>query len=430
MEYTFNTIREVEQFLDAVPKFSQSAGSAANFDLQRMERFCAETGNPQLDFPSVHIAGTNGKGTVCQMLASVYETAGFKTALYTSPHLINVRERFRINGKKMDPHELLVFFRSYREKIIRHELTYFEITTAIAFWYFSKEKADIAIVETGLGGRLDATNIINPLASVITSVGMDHTDILGDSIEQIAAEKAGIIKPGKPLITGKLPDSVKSVIIDTVGKHNSGIFTAEDSNPSFADGIITIHAFGEWLRINATGRKKIDAVNVATVHTTIRVLQEQLPVSQTDFIKGIEETDLHYPNHAHFEKLHKDKEWYFDGAHNVQAIEILAEELKHRAPETEWLVVLSFMKDKLNHDFKEIWEKFPNIRLHEMDGGRAATIEEMNLYIPHASPVSDEEILQSIEAGQFETELVIFSGSFYFYEKVRRWMGTIAIDYD
>jgi len=161
-------LADIEQKLSTIPMFSKKGAGAANFDLSGMRRFCNLMGNPQNNFPSVHVAGTNGKGTTCRMLASIYHEAGYRVGLYTSPHLSDVRERFLVDGNMIDPSELNVFLDAYWRIIKEQKFTYFEITTAIAFWYFSRSNVDIAIIETGLGGRLDATNVIHPYASVIT----------------------------------------------------------------------------------------------------------------------------------------------------------------------------------------------------------------------------------------------------------------------
>ncbi|MEX0647779.1 MAG: Mur ligase family protein [Balneolaceae bacterium] len=430
MKSVFHTIGEAEHFMDSIPKFSQAGSRAANFNLDRITKFCAEIGNPQNHFPSVHVAGTNGKGTVCQMLASVYQTAGYKTALYTSPHLVNVRERFKINGNDIEESSVLDFFRLFGKLVQQYELTYFELTTAIAFWYFSEEEADIAVIETGLGGRLDATNILKPLASVITSVGLDHTDLLGDTIEKVAAEKAGIIKSGTPVITGRLPEQGKNTITGAAGVSGSEVYSADHYNPVYADGRFILTNGEEEINMNAYGRKKIDALNSAVVFSVIEVLQKKFPVTVNHFMKGIENTDVYYPHHGHFEKLLPEKEWFFDGAHNIEAMNVLSEELAYRAPEQEWKVVLSFMKDKLNSGLTAIWDKYPDVRLYEMEGDRAASYHEMKQFFPKATQIDDDEILKWKDSDQLKSELVIFSGSFYFYEKVRRWMGTIATDYD
>ncbi|MCI0531096.1 MAG: bifunctional folylpolyglutamate synthase/dihydrofolate synthase, partial [candidate division Zixibacteria bacterium] len=176
--------------------------------LVNVESFLNYVGNPQHSFPSIHIAGTNGKGSVCAMLESVLNHSGYKTGLYTSPHLVSFRERVRISGREMETDFITEFVNRHRDRIARQQLTFFEATTALAFLYFQQKKVDIAVIETGLGGRLDATNTILPEAAGITGIGMEHTDILGKTLRKIAFEKAGIIKPGKPTVVGKVSRQV------------------------------------------------------------------------------------------------------------------------------------------------------------------------------------------------------------------------------
>ncbi|MFO7848119.1 MAG: Mur ligase family protein, partial [Balneolaceae bacterium] len=202
----YRNYKDVLHKLESIPMFGRQGKSAANFSLEPIRNFCEKLGNPQNKFRSVHVAGTNGKGTTCRMLASVYQEAGYRTGLYTSPHLADYRERFTVNSKWIPKQYLLRFFQEHSGLIESHKLTYFELSTAVAYWYFSEMETDVAILETGLGGRLDATNIVKPMVTVITSVGLDHTDLLGDTVEMIAAEKAGIIKPNTPVVAGQVPE--------------------------------------------------------------------------------------------------------------------------------------------------------------------------------------------------------------------------------
>jgi dihydrofolate synthase / folylpolyglutamate synthase len=426
METSFKTIGEIEAFLEQVPKFGSAGIAAANFNLDRMKRFCRLMGNPEKQFSSIHVAGTNGKGTVCQMLASVYQTAGYKTGLYTSPHLLHVRERFRTDGEVMNDESLLKFFSIYGDDVVRERLTFFELTTAMAFWHFAETDCEIAIIETGLGGRLDATNVITPLCSVITSIGMDHADILGDSIEKIAAEKAGIIKPKVPVITGNLPGVANVVIESRARELDCLLYKASELTPEFsADGIRLTTGSGPLI-INAEGRKRIDSVNAATVFQAVRAISEIFHVSDRHIVEGIEKADSRFPHHAHFEKLMPGRWWYFDGAHNIEATEVLIDELLAMAPPENWTVVLSYMKDKLTPELVGLWHKFPNILLYSQETKRAATVADMQEYLPSAREFSPERWVENRDSDQLKSELVIFSGSFYFYEKVRRWTGTKA----
>ena len=184
--------------------FIQRSGvSAYKSDIGNIVKASAILGNPHLNFKSVHIAGTNGKGSTAHMITSVLMEAGYKCNLYTSPHLKDFRERIKINGIIISQKTVVDFIEKYKTKFEENQLSFFEMTVGLAFDYFSEEKVDIAIIECGLGGRLDSTNIIQPLVSIITNIGIDHTALLGNTIEEIAKEKAGIIKQETPIIIGR-----------------------------------------------------------------------------------------------------------------------------------------------------------------------------------------------------------------------------------
>jgi len=192
-----------------LPMFSRIGAAAYKEDLDNTIKLCEFLGNPHTTFKSVHIAGTNGKGSVSHMLAAIFQTAGYKTGLYTSPHLKDFRERIKIDGEMISEDFVVEFTEKMKMLITEIEPSFFEITVAMAFDYFAIQQVDIAIVETGLGGRLDSTNIITPELSVITNIGMDHMNLLGDTLEKIAAEKAGIIKKGIPVVVGEvLPETL------------------------------------------------------------------------------------------------------------------------------------------------------------------------------------------------------------------------------
>jgi dihydrofolate synthase/folylpolyglutamate synthase len=420
---SITNLKEIEAFLDSIPIYSKSGKNAANFDLSRMKEFCQRLGNPQNDFKSIHVAGTNGKGTVCRMLASVYQEAGYNVGLYTSPHLLDFRERFQINAKFAESDLFIDFFHRFSEYIREKKFTYFEITTAIAFWIFSQQKIDLAILEVGLGGRLDATNAVDPLISVITSIGLDHTDLLGDSIEKIASEKAGIIKKNKPVVIGKLNPKAKSTIQKIAKIRSAKFISINQVGIINQNQKIILQNDGDSILIDAQNWKEVDTWNMAIVYKVLRVLKDQYPVGHDIFKKGIENVQLRFPRRAVFEKLSSDYNWYFDGAHNIQSVESLTSHLISIAPARKWTVVLSFMRDKLSSEIAELWSKFDHLYLYEMEGARAATFDEMKIFFPTAKAI---EFPDKIISNQFKSELVIFSGSFYFYSVVSNWMGAIA----
>ncbi len=420
----FENIKDLKNYLDSVPKFSHVGQAAANFSLHRMEKICSKMGDPQHNFKSIHVAGTNGKGTICRMLASVYQEAGYKTALYTSPHLITVEERFRINGCKINSEAMVQFFQVYGEFIHKEKATFFEITTALAFWYFSQLNVDIAIIETGLGGRLDATNVIDPVASVITSIGLDHTEILGNDLRSIAAEKGGIIKKNRPVFVGKLKPEAKEVLKRISYKLNAPFHDFRRDEPVFKPGKIIISNDDNQVIIKGDYFKKIDAQNVSLVYNIVTNLQHKLNVNRSQIVSGLETFVQKYPESAVFEKIHPLKRWYFDGAHNPDAVRELTRHLLFLNTPESWNIVLSFASDKLNGQIAALWNKFPNIYLYQMKTDRAATMAQMRRYFPDSQEFLPEMIT---DVNHFKSELVIFSGSFYFYHTVREWMGTMTV---
>ncbi|MGZ5135352.1 MAG: bifunctional folylpolyglutamate synthase/dihydrofolate synthase, partial [Flavitalea sp.] len=193
----------IEYLFTRLPMFSRIGANAIKKDITNTVLLCESLNNPQEKFKSVHIAGTNGKGSVSHMLAAILQTAGYKTGLYTSPHLKDFHERIKINGEMIEKDFVVEFVKTMQSDIEEMNPSFFEISVAMAFDYFAKGKVDIAVVEVGLGGRLDSTNIITPEVSVITNISWDHMNILGDTIEKIAFEKAGIIKENIPVVIGE-----------------------------------------------------------------------------------------------------------------------------------------------------------------------------------------------------------------------------------
>ncbi|MEY3348855.1 MAG: hypothetical protein RLY46_894, partial [Bacteroidota bacterium] len=208
--------------------FSRTGPAAIKPSLDNTIALCAHLGNPHTKFKSIHVAGTNGKGSVSHMLASIFQEHGFKTGLYTSPHLKDFRERIKIDGKMIEKDFVVDFTTSIMDFIEEKEPSFFEATVGMAFQYFSENNVDIAIIETGLGGRLDSTNVIDPLISVITNIGYDHMSILGNTLEAIAYEKAGIIKKNKPIVIGKSNSATAQVFNEKATSCFSKIIFTEE----------------------------------------------------------------------------------------------------------------------------------------------------------------------------------------------------------
>jgi dihydrofolate synthase/folylpolyglutamate synthase len=211
-----------------LPMFSRMGSAAYKKDLHNIRVLCEYLGNPHYSFKTIHIAGTNGKGSVSHMLAAIFQTAGYKTGLYTSPHLYDFRERIRLDGQPV-PQEFVVDFVEYMRPVIEEiEPSFFEITVAMAFRYYAEQEVDMAIIEVGLGGRLDSTNIITPELSVITNIGWDHMNLLGNSLEEIAGEKAGIIKHNVPVVIGETRPETKPVFQRMIAEQQAPVTWAEE----------------------------------------------------------------------------------------------------------------------------------------------------------------------------------------------------------
>jgi dihydrofolate synthase / folylpolyglutamate synthase len=222
------TYKQTLDFLfSKLPVYHRIGAAAYKADLNNTIALCNLLGNPQNQFTTIHIAGTNGKGSVSHMLASILQEKGLKTGLYTSPHLKDFRERIRVNGKMIPKGRVTGFVRKYRSDIDRIQPSFFEMTVAMAFDHFHREGIDIAVIETGLGGRLDSTNIINPLLSVITNISYDHMQFLGNTLERIAIEKAGIIKPEIPVVVGETQEEVRQVFLNKSKESGSEILFAD-----------------------------------------------------------------------------------------------------------------------------------------------------------------------------------------------------------
>lgn len=267
-----------------LPMFSRVGSSALKKDLTNTIELCKRIGNPQNTFKTIHVGGTNGKGSVSHMLAAILQQAGYKTGLYTSPHLKDFRERIRVNGEMIPEEKVIAFTEEQKKNIEEIEPSFFELTVAMAFQHFAREKVDIAIIEVGLGGRLDSTNIITPLLSVITNIGYDHVSILGNTLPLIASEKAGIIKPGVPVVIGEKQDAVSEVFLGKASENNSPIvFASEEWNASSnaihdseALNISVLPVDGSpplSLKLDLTGTYQLK--NIKTVLSAVKELQKQ-----------------------------------------------------------------------------------------------------------------------------------------------------------
>ena len=312
-----------------LPVYQFIGASAYKPDLSNTTQLLQLLDNPHHTFKSVHVAGTNGKGSVSHMLASVFQEAGYKTGLFTSPHLRDFRERIRINGEMIPEENVTQFIDTYKDKFLQMELSFFEMTVGMAFDYFAKENIDIAIVEVGMGGRLDSTNLITPELSVITNLDFDHMKFLGDTRAKIAHEKAGIIKPGIPVVIGETHPETEQVFIDKAKECNSPIYFAdqifdcdkihiESNTEQQFDVWKNSELYLEALEIPLMGNYQ--QKNLATVMCAIDLLRGKFNLSEDDIRDGIAKVIINTHLMGRWQILCKDPLAIADTGHNVAGI--------------------------------------------------------------------------------------------------------------
>ncbi len=329
-----NYQQTIDYLYAQLPVFTRVGISAYKADLNNTIELCNRLDNPQHKFKTIHIAGTNGKGSTSHMLAAVLQVAGYKTGLYTSPHLKDFRERIRVNGQMISQQTVIDFVAKHQPDFEDIQPSFFEMTVGLAFDIFAKEKVDIAVIETGLGGRLDSTNIITPLLSIITNIGWDHMNILGDTLQLIAAEKAGIIKPNVPVIIGEKQDEVADIFIRKAEQENAVISFASDlfnskvksqKSKGWNDLLeveitenspLTTH----HLQLDLTGSYQLK--NIKTVFATINELRTQGFIITDDHIKtALRQVKTLTGLHGRWEVLSTNPLTICDTGHNPDGIQ-------------------------------------------------------------------------------------------------------------
>ena len=326
---------ECIQYLYAqLPQFQVIGAGAYKPGLQNVEALDAWCGHPHEAFPCVHVAGTNGKGSVSNLLASVLQEAGYKVGLFTSPHLKDFRERIRVNGQMISQEDVCRFTESYIEAKLEVQPSFFELTTMMAFQYFAQQQVDIAIIEVGLGGRLDSTNIIRPILSVITSISFDHVALLGDTLPQIAKEKAGIIKPGVPVVVAENPEEVLEVVRAQARERKSPICENLEDN-----------RFKKLQGIDCALKGYYTAENARTVLMALDILAETFFINEDiirrAFVNVLKNTGLR----GRWEMLQEKPLCICDTGHNEAGIRYIVKQLLD-TPHRRLPMVIGVVSDK------------------------------------------------------------------------------------
>ncbi|WP_288845166.1 folylpolyglutamate synthase/dihydrofolate synthase family protein [uncultured Alistipes sp.] len=350
-----NYTQTLEFLFQALPAYETKGATAYKPGLERIAAFCRHMGNPQRNFFTVHVAGTNGKGSVSHIIASVLQQAGYRTGLFTSPHLADFRERIRVDGEMIPKQKVVNFVDKHHDKMVELGLSFFEMTAAMAFDFFAQSDVEVAVIETGLGGRLDATNIIVPIVSVITNVGLEHTDLLGDTLPKIAAEKAGIIKKSITVVIGESDVRYNPAIEQAATANKSKVVYAEEV---FACEEQHPKENGQQFRLrrardNRPYEIELDLAgdyqrrNIITAAATIDFLHEETPltISRRAFVEGTRHAAANTSLLGRWQRIADAPLTVCDTGHNAHGIAYVAEQLK-ATPHEKLYCVVGFVRDK------------------------------------------------------------------------------------
>ena len=355
----------LDYLFERLPMFSRIGKAALKPDLTNTLKLCAALDNPQDKFKSIHIAGTNGKGSTSHGLAAVLQDAGYKTGLYTSPHLIDFRERIRIDGEPIAKEWVVDFVKKIKPQIEEIQPSFFEITVAMAFAYFADMELDIAVIETGLGGRLDSTNIITPLLSVITNISYDHKDLLGNTLAQIAYEKAGIIKPNVPVVIGEQNDETERTFFEKSVHNHAPLYYAQS-----LWGMVRVKQdarYQYFKAVNNATREMTDLKtdllgnyqqhNIKTILTCVELLAIQgFKLSLSSAMESLAYIKKTTGLRGRFDCICEKPLIICDVAHNPAGLGEVLQQFNN-IPATSKHIILGFVKDK---DVDEALSLFPN----------------------------------------------------------------------
>ena len=386
--------------------------------------FLDHLGNPQQALKTIHIAGSNGKGSTSSFIASILQEFGFKVGLYTSPHFMKFNERVVINGKQIEDEYVSSFISSNENYIDEHELTFFEVTTALSFQYFKDMKTDYCVIETGLGGRLDSTNVLDPLAVVITSISLEHTNVLGDTIEKIAAEKAAIIKDNSKVFFGRLNEEAANVIEQKCRETNSILYPLKDFLIESDDQIRLLLDKEKQLEMNPPLKGKYQKYNAAlallTISKTFSFIDEE------KYSQGIENVSTNTGLQGRYEYYHRNPTIIFDSAHNPESVEnFLTEFAKEAETFKKRTLLFGAMRDKAIGDMLQMLsEYFDEILLTDIQYERAAKPEEIHelceqLKITSKIIHEPAKFVASFRAGNADECLVVL-GSMYLLGEIKQ----------
>lgn len=389
--------------------------SAYKADLEPTLNLATHLNNPEKEFKTIHVGGTNGKGSTSHMLASIFQEAGYKTGLYTSPHLKDFRERIKINGEMIPEKMVTDFVLKHKPFFETNQLSFFEMTVGMAFDYFRNEKVDIAIVEVGMGGRLDSTNIIIPEVSVITNIGLDHTEFLGDTLAKIAGEKVGIIKPRIPVVIGENNPETQDVFKAKANENQAPIVFADSQN--LAEDYLK--ELVESCDLKGSYQKK----NIQTVRTVVEILKEKnWIISDENILAGMSNTIKNTGFMGRWQVLGENPKIIADTGHNKEGLELVLNQLKTETFQ-QLHIVFGAVSDK---DLSSVFPLFPKDAVYyfcKPDLPRGMEVEILTAkaaeyHLMGSSYLSVSDAFEAAKKQASENDLIYVGGSTFVVAEV------------
>jgi len=429
------SVRNYTQTLDflfrQLPAFHRIGIAAYKNDLNNSIILDEYLGNPHHTYKTVHVAGTNGKGSVSHLIASILQEAGYRTGLYTSPHLKDFRERIKVNGEMIPEEDVVDFVEDHKEMIESLSPSFFEMTVAMAFEYFKKYKVDVAVVEVGLGGRLDSTNIIKPVLSVITNIGHDHSDLLGDTLAKIAFEKAGIIKEGIPVVIGESHQETKEIFISRANDCFSCISFADELYSGFFEDfnnnnprkfILTEVSTGNIKEVETYLGGDYQLKNLITLFSAINELKNIFTISEANILDGIRNVVEKTGLNGRWQILNHDPLIICDTGHNMEGLKYVTDQLS-RIHRSELHMVIGFMNDK---DIGSVLPLFPKDAIYYFTRAFVPRALDQNLLMKEAEVFglkgnSFPDVRTALEAARSiasKDDLIFIGGSTFIVAEV------------
>lgn len=418
-----------------LPMFTRIGAAAYKADLSNTITLCAALDNPQNKFKSIHVAGTNGKGSTSHMLASVLQEAGYKVGLYTSPHIKDFRERIKINGQKIEKQFVVHFTENIKTKITEIQPSFFEITVAMAFAYFAKQQVDIAVIEVGLGGLLDSTNVIIPELCVITNIGLDHTNLLGTTLPEIATQKAGIIKASVPVVISQTQEETERVFTNKALEKNTSIFFADKVMEVIGMDTATIGL--QKMKVVNTAKMSItnyeldilgkyQQKNVKGVLLALEILQQyNWNISAQNIVDGLKNIKNNTGLMGRFDMLETSPMLIADVAHNADGITEVLAQIKN-IPHNNLHIITGFVADKAVDKVLALFPKNANYYFTQANIPRALLKENLQetakQYQLNGEVYNNvNTALQAAKAKASKEDIILICGSFFIIAELEQY---------